>query len=758
MDGGAGDSVIAWSPDGKMLASGYDDDNAPIHLWDVATGKEVRQFVGHKEAVDSLVWSSDGKMLASGGSDGTISLWDVITGKEIRRVGWLAGHRHNVLSVAWSPDGKTLASGGQDTTIRLWDIASLKMLRARENAVWRAWSLTGLWEELIANRGRVLGRQRTAVTSLAWSPDGRTLASGGGDENIYLWDARTPNKPRRLDARGAAAWSPDGKTLAVGRRDSPISQWDPVAGKQIRTLSGFGDSSLACSPDGKRLASITGKTICLWDVATGKKIGHCDGHYSDISSVSWSPDSKRVASASWDGTIRVWNPTTGKQIHGIKAARGYIDSLAWSPDGKMLAAGGEDDNGSLAKGTWIRLLNPATGQQVSQIARLDHSAFCLAWDFSLAWSPDGKTLASGSEDKKIRLLNVVNGTAFRAFDGNPDQRSGMAWCPDGKILAWAGTEDMKDSRGAVNTVRMADIATGKILYTHTHPEAVRWLGWRAEGRTLLSASADKHIRLWDVAAHREIRRFIGHDAPVSSVACSPDGKTLASSSEDGTVRLWETATGKEVHRWQAAGPLHEALFWSPDGTMLASTCAFTVVIWAIWHHPDESRLHLTASELKACWNALASHDGSKAHEAINTLIRGAEGSVPFLAKQLKPVSRPHIKHVPRLIAELDDERFSTREKASAELARLEEFAEPALRRALKTSLPLEQHLRVKRLLRKLEVWSSEQLRGLRATTVLETVASPEARELLRALAMGAPEARLTREAKATLQRLSRFGR
>jgi WD40 repeat protein len=612
--------------------------------------------------------------------------------------------------------------------------------------------LTGLWEELIANRGRVLGRQRTAVTSLAWSPDGKTLASGGGDENIYLWDARTPNKPRRLDARGAVAWSPDGKTLAVGRRGSPISLWDPVAGKQIRTLSGFGDSSLAWSPDGKRLASITGKTICLWDVATGKEIGHCDGHYSDISSVSWSPDSKRVASASWDGTIRVWNPTTGKQIHGIKAARGYIDSLAWSPDGKMLAAGGEDDNGSLAKDTWIRLLNPATGQQVSQVARLDHSVF------SLAWSPDGKTLASGSEDNKIRLWNVVSGTAFRQLDGKPGRCQRMAWSPDGKILAWAGTEDMKDSEGAVNTVRMADIATEKILYTHTHPEAVRWLGWRAEGRTLLSASADKHIRLWDVAAHREIRRFIGHDAPVSSVACSPDGKTLASSSEDGTVRLWETATGKEVHRWQVTGPLHQALFWSPDGTRLASTCALTIVIWPIWHHADEPPVHLTALELKTCWNALASHDSLKAHQAINTLIRGAEDSVPFLAKQLKLASRPNLKHVSRLIAELDDQRYSTREKTTAELARLEEFAEPALRQALKRTLPLEHHLRVERLLSKLEVWSSEQLRGLRATTALETIASPEARELLRVLAKGAPEARLTREAKASLQRLSRGGR
>ncbi len=273
---------VAFSPDGRMLASGSWDHT--IRLWDAVTGEHLRTLTGHTAGVYCVVFSLDGRTLASGSFDKTIRLWDGVTGV-LRRT--LTGHADWVYSVAFSPDGRTLASGSDDTTIRLWDVG------------------TGVHQ-------RTLVGHTGPVRSVAFSPDSRTLASGSWDKTVCLWDGITGTHQRTLaghkDWVYAVTFSLDGRTLASGSWDHTIRLWDAVTGEHLRTLTGHtaGVYCVAFSPDGRTLASGgLDKTVRLWDSATGEHLRTLTGHADAVYSVAFSPDGQRLATGSLDKTIRL---------------------------------------------------------------------------------------------------------------------------------------------------------------------------------------------------------------------------------------------------------------------------------------------------------------------------------------------------------------------------------------------------------------------------------------------------------------------
>jgi parallel beta-helix repeat protein len=284
---------VAFSPDGRLLASGSGYYDKTIKLWDVASGSLVRTLEGHASGVYSVAFSPDGRLLASG-SYKEIKLWDVATGREVRT---LTGHSESVWSVAFSPDGRLLASGSYDKTIKLWDVTSGSLVR----------TLTG---------------HTGSVYSVAFSPDGRLLASGSYDKTIKLWEVASGREVRTLSGHtswvNSVAFSPDGRLLAsgsCGQRDSggvciqgEIKLWDVASGSLVRTLTGP-DSvlSVAFSPDGRLLASGSYKEIKLWDVASGREVRTLSGHTSWVNSVAFSPDGRLLASGSDDETIKLWD-------------------------------------------------------------------------------------------------------------------------------------------------------------------------------------------------------------------------------------------------------------------------------------------------------------------------------------------------------------------------------------------------------------------------------------------------------------------
>src|SRR5271165_510101 len=416
------------------------------------------------------------------------------------------------------------------------------------------------------------------VRSVAFSPDGKTLASADAYGAVRLWDvaSRQPlGEP--LKGYGNVVWivvlSLDGKTLASVSNDNTVRLWDVTTGQPIGApLKGHNDRvhSIAFSPDGRTLASASGdNTARLWNVATGQPIGGpLTGHSKSVNSVAFSPDGKTLASVSNDNTVRLWDVTTGQPIGApLKGHNDRVHSIAFSPDGRTLASASGDNT--------ARLWNVATGQPIGG-PLTGHSKSVN----SVAFSPDGRTLASASADKTVRLWGVATGQPLgEPLRGHNGPVMGVAFSPDGKTLASASTD---------YTVRLWDLAShgplGKPL-TGSYP--VNCVAFSPNGKTLASGSWDHTVRLWDVASHKSLGEALkGHGPVVVSLAFSPDGRTLASASSDETVRLWDTASPQDLGEpLKGHGDDVNSVAFSPDGKMLASASSDeTVRLWDVASH------------------------------------------------------------------------------------------------------------------------------------------------------------------------------
>jgi len=734
---------VVLSPDGKTLASASED--GTVRLWAVATGKQVRQLTGHKGGVLSVTYAPDGNTLASGGLDGTIRLWEAATGKEVHQV---QGHTDGTRSLTYASDGETLASAGNDCMIRLWEVA------------------TG--QELRKLRGHT-----DRVTCVSFAPDGKTLASAGSDQTIRLWETATGKQIRKLQGHTdqvlSVSFAPDGKTLASAGSDQTIRLWETTAGKQIQKLQGHTSyvSSVSYAPDGKILISASAdQTIRLWEVATGKELQQLQGHTDKVLSACYAMDGKTLASAGSDQTIRLWEAATGKELHQqhgrqtlasagrdrtirlwevatgkeIRKLQGHTDpvfSVTYAPDGKTLASAGEDQT--------IRLWETATGKELRQLA--GHTGRVN----SVSYAPDGKTLASASADQTIRLWEAATAKELRQFHGHRHKVTSVSFAPDGNTLASAGSDQ---------TIRLWETATGKeIRKLQGQLDWVESVSYAPDGKTLASAGWDRTIRLWEVATGKEIRKLQGHEGAVYSVSFSPDGKTLTSAGRDGTIRLWEVATGKEIRILQGdAGSVTSATF-APDGRSLAAgNVNTTVLLWDVTGLRSEGRTpagRLSVAQAEALWGNLASADAAQAYQALWALVAAPQQAVPCLQQRLRPAAAIAPQRLASLIGNLDSHEFQVRQQATQELEKLGDDAAPGLRQVLEGHPSLEVRQRIEGILARLEPQSTESLRLARAVAVLEHIGNREAKELLEKLAEGMSEARLTHEAQAALQRLSK---
>ena len=569
---------IAYSPDGKMLASGSGDNT--VKLWDARSGDLLRTLEGHTDTVLSVAFAPDGKTLASGSEDNAIKLWDARSGALLRT---LEGHTDSVYSVAFAPDGNTLASGSEDKTIKLWDVRSGALLRTLEG-------------------------HTSDVYSVAFAPHGKTLASGSSDKTIKLWDARSGEVLRTLEGHthglfSSVAFAPDGNTLASGSSDNAIKLWDARSGKLLHTLEGhtFFVTSMAFAPDGNTLASGSwDETIKLWDARSGELLRTLEGHKWIVHSVAFAPDGNTLASGSRDKTIKTWDAHSSELQLSIDARgpghkrKGHTESVrsvAFAPDGKTLASGSRDKT--------IKLWDAHGGETLRTLE--GHTSLVR----SVAFAPDGQTLASSSIDETIKLWDARSGEVLRTLEGHTDS---VAFAPDGNTLAsntiWS------------NTVKLWDARSGKLLRTlEGHTEGVNSVAFAPDGNTLVSGSSDNTIKLWDARSGETLRTLEGHTSSVASVAFAPDGKTLASSSKDKTIKLWDVSSGELLRTLEGHTDSVWSVAFAPDGNTLASGSVDNTI--KLWDARSGALLRTLEGHTSYVWSVAFAPDG-------NTLASGGK--------------------------------------------------------------------------------------------------------------------------------------
>jgi WD40 repeat protein len=511
----------------------------------------------------------------------------------------------------------------------------------------------------------------------------------------------------------------------------------------------YGVAALAFTRDGKRLLSGgAGTTLRVWEVASGKDVFSFPEHESYINCVAYSPDGKTLATAGLDGTIRLWQPGTDRPARVIpEGHQQRVWSVAYSPDGRELMSFGHDRT--------VRFWNVAERRE---IRRLDMEGDARGANVVL--SPDGRQLALWTKDRGLRLMDAVTGKEHQKIPCGSGDYVGLRFSPDGRQLAV-----LKNLvHGGASVLHLWDVATGKEVGKSDVVSPALFI-FSADGRKIAGIHTEflpsgvekRRLWVWDVAARKERAFAVPIQARVFSLAWSPDGKMMALGTADGEVVLLELASGQVRRRLAGHHSYVQSLAFSPDGKTLASGSAdATALVWDVFGAASKRSQSLSAPQLSALWDDLASANAARAELALRALAADPVRSVPFMKERLRPINRVDAKLLNRLLAGLDSDDFEDRQKATEELRRLGEKAEPALREALRANLSLETQKRVERLLKEVEnkALSSAGLRTVRAVEVLEHAGTPEARSLLRVLTGGARGARLTEEAREALQRLT----
>ena len=611
-----------WSPLGNRIAS---QERGAVHIWDASSGELLRSFEGLSPTAYSygVRWSPDAARLAVIQSDGALKVWRVEDGEELAAFqanepvpGSGAGH------MQWSADGSRLVTAANDSMVKIWDTEEWRLLHALEN------------------EGHIQFGSGSAIDIVALSPDGRRLAVAQVS-SLRVWDAESgdllvhwssdPENDDFIPHYGgiiAIAFSPEGRYLASGGLDHTAKIWDIETKSQILNLDFLNNvETAAWSPDGSRAAFGGGGRVVVWDRAAGRETARFEGHRNGaVSALDYAPDGSRIVTAGTDGSVRVWDAETGAQLYELPEGRAPgsrpgpprrpVEQVSHSPRG----------------GRFLTV----SDFQSSRVGELwDHAAqggygIMLGFNInSAAWSPDGRRLAAASSSLVTvwDLDNLESTPLLFDPDLEAEDRGYLqaAWSRDGArlliasnhaatVLDWASGEVLYApatlERGAAYVEESSD---GALLLTvdgqFSGPKVQVWdaetgvelaaietagsrVGARffPDGKRVVTyGGRTPALHVWDALTGEQLPTLEGRRAPFAQAAFSPDGLRLAGASRDGTTWMWDAASGDLLAVFPDGG---SGLAFSPDGTRIAGFGAVGAKVWSAGpHFTSESVVH-----------------------------------------------------------------------------------------------------------------------------------------------------------------------
>jgi len=576
--GGAAD--VIFSPDGTRIASTGGDGTAKI--WDAVTGQQLLIMV-HDSGVfpSNVAFSPDGKILASS-SLTQVTLWDAYTGDKLNTisggsVGTTTGYNLGVGQICFSPDGKFLATPNMEGATKIWDIKTQTEVLSITYSELPPKTITynpdgsllaiggdeGIVKILDAISGDVIYNLQLGgvIHAVAFSPNDSRLAAASEDGSVKVWDSDSGQELLSLPRSSGMydiAFLSNGRIVTAGQ-DGVARVWDSVSGQEVLTLAGHKSTivGVAGSPDGTRIAtSGYDETVRMWDATPGHELLTILGHQNVVWDVQYSPDGKHLASVSVDGTAKLWDSESGQLLLTLPKGDNYtlgFTGLAYSPDGIQIATGGVDGI--------ITLWDSRSGENL--LSLVGHTNYIL----DLAFSPDGTKIASASWDGTAKVWDLTTGNEIVTFSGHifPVLITGIAFSPDGSQV-YTGADD--------DFVRVWDAATGLELGTFSGDgKDIFDVVLNPQGDLLAMSNQDGEIILFDLISGEKLKTMSGHTGLALRIAFSRDGSQIASASFDRLAKVWNVDTGEEVASLYGNTSNVFGVSFNPDGHNLATAGA-----------------------------------------------------------------------------------------------------------------------------------------------------------------------------------------